>query len=94
MTRYWVSWWSGNYAGDGCTKPPFAFWCSGSRDDRRGRKDRDEQSLCAVIDALDCRSVWELVDKHFPDAEPRFCEEKAPDWQPSPDRFPPPKTED
>lgn len=29
MTRYWVSWYSGNYEDEGCTKPPFTFWVSG-----------------------------------------------------------------
>lgn len=29
MTRYWVSWYSGNYEDEGCTAPPFTFWVSG-----------------------------------------------------------------
>lgn len=31
MNRYWISWYSGNYADEGCTKPPFQFWTSGYR---------------------------------------------------------------
>ena len=30
--RYWVSWWSGYYEDEGCTKPPFQIWISGQRD--------------------------------------------------------------
>lgn len=32
MKRFWVSWWSGNYADEGCTKPPFKFWVSGQKE--------------------------------------------------------------
>ena len=30
MAKYWVSWYSGNYADEGCTAPPFKFWVTGS----------------------------------------------------------------
>jgi hypothetical protein len=85
LKRYWVSWWSGNYAEEGCTKPPFQFWCSGYRD-REG--EGDEESLCAVIDAPDEDLVFTAIEKHYPDCKPRFCEEKAPDFEPDPERFP------
>lgn len=29
MNRYWISWYSGNYEDEGCTKPPFKFWITG-----------------------------------------------------------------
>jgi hypothetical protein len=32
MKTFWVSWWSGNYEDEGCTKPPFQFWVSGQKD--------------------------------------------------------------
>ncbi|MCP1757883.1 hypothetical protein [Bradyrhizobium elkanii] len=48
MPRHWASWWSGNYADEGCTRPPFKTWVSGTRD---RDEERDEQSLCAVVDA-------------------------------------------
>jgi hypothetical protein len=32
MKRFWVSWWTGNYADEGCTKPPFKFWVSGQKE--------------------------------------------------------------
>jgi hypothetical protein len=83
--RYWVSWWSGNYADEGCTKPPFKFWSSGSRY-RAEDDERDECSLCAVIDAADDLDVWRLVKQHFPDCEERFCDEKELGWKPG-DRF-------
>ena len=86
MTRWWVSWWSGNYADEGCTAPPFQVWESGSRD-RNDDSDRDDVSLCAVVDAADEAAIWRVVARHFPDYEPRFCNEREADWQPN-DRFP------
>lgn len=86
MTRYWVSWWSGNYADEGCTKPPFQYWNSGERP----RADDDEKtdcSLCAVIDAPIEAVVWAAIAKYFPDMEERFCERRPSNWQPG-DRFP------
>jgi len=32
MARYWISWYSGYYADEGCTTPPFQVWISGSRE--------------------------------------------------------------
>ena len=87
--RFWASWWSGNYEDEGCTKPPFKFWVSGQREranDDPG-SERDECSLCAVIDAEDDLAVWNLVKAHFPDYKERFCDPRADDWQPG-GRFP------
>ena len=86
MTRYWVSWWSGNYADEGCTAPPFQIWDSGSRD-RNHNSERDDVSICAALDAPDEDAIWAAVARHYPDFEPRFCNETAPDWQPN-DRSP------
>lgn len=90
MTRFWVSWWSGNYADEGCTRPPFKFWVSGQRVrmvDGREDDERDECSICAVIDAETEAEVWILVTRHFPDQTPRFCEVRLADWVPG-SRFP------
>lgn len=86
MSRYWVSWYSGNYADEGCTKPPFPFFVSGYRD-RNGDSDRDDCSICALFDASDEQAIWLLVRKHFPDCEERFIEPVAGDWLPN-NRFP------
>lgn len=86
LKRYWVSWWSGNYASEGCTRPPFQFWCSGYRDRENDFK-YDDQSLCAVIDAPDEAAIWQVIKHHYPDYEERFCEECEPDWRPG-NRFP------
>jgi hypothetical protein len=32
MARQWANWWSGNYADESCTNPPFKIWVSGYRD--------------------------------------------------------------
>ncbi len=89
MARYWVSWWSGYYEDEGCTKPPFQSWISGERDRHNADPDseRNEVSLCAVIDADSEVDIWRVVAKHFPDHEQRFCHTVAADWIPG-DRFP------
>jgi len=94
--RYWVSWYSGYYADEGCTKPPFKVWISGQCDRRSGFPQVDEDgnpkddcTICAVIDAESEEKVWEVVKKHFPDYLERFIKEKEPDYQPRADRFPP-----
>jgi len=89
MKRFWISWWSGNYEDEGCTKPPFQFWVSGQRDrdNDDSESERDECAICAVIDANSEEEIWPVVKKHFPDYEPRFCTEKRPDYVPN-DRFP------
>lgn len=84
MKRYWVSWWTGNFADEGCTEPPFQSWCSGYRD---RTDDRDQESLCAVIDAENEEQIWQAIHKYFPDYEERFCELVEKDFEPS-DRFP------
>lgn len=81
MKRYWVSWFSGYYEDEGCTKPPFQVWISGYRD--RPKSDRDECIICAVIDANSEKQIWEAVKKHFPDFKERFCEQKDVDYKPS-----------
>lgn len=110
MKRFWVSFFSGNYADEDCTKPPFKFWVSGQRarenygldeklftelqslhdaDDMEEFLDKwskDDCSICAVIDAESEDDIWELVAKHFPDYQHRFCDEVASDFKPS-DRF-------
>lgn len=85
MMRFWVSWWSGYYEDEGCTKPPFQVWISGSRN---RDEERDEVSLCAVVDASSEGQVWNAVKRHFPDFEMRFCDEVSNDWSPPRDRFP------
>ncbi len=84
MTRFWVSWWSGYYKDEGCTKPPFQIWTTGFRERQKGKhKGDDEESFCAVIDADNEAQIWKAVKKHFPDMEPRFCEPKPNDFDPS-----------
>ena len=89
MPRYWVGWWSGNYADEGCTKPPFKFWVSGQRERANDGPEskRDECSLCAVIDAENELAVEKLVAAHFPDYKMRFCEARPDDFVPD-SRFP------
>lgn len=84
MARFWASWWSGYYATEGCTEPPFQIWESGHRNRHDGK---DEMSFCAVLDATSEVEIEEAVRRHFPDAEMRFCTQQDADFIPS-DRFP------
>lgn len=95
MKRYWVSWISGYYADEGCTEPPFKVWISGQMDRRSNLpkkfegtdNPKDDCTLCAVIDAESPEAIWKAVEKHFPDYEERFINEKDSDYVPG-DRFP------
>ncbi len=91
MAKYWVSWWSGNYADEGCTKPPYTAWVSGSKDRILANgeidEERDECSFCAVIIADSEDEIWTSVEKHYPDYTQRFCILKEDDFTPG-DRFP------
>jgi hypothetical protein len=85
MNRYWVSWWTGNYASEGCTAPPFQVWVSGER--MRAGSDKTDLSMCAVMDAKSERKIWKAVQKYYPDCSIRFCEKQEDDFVPG-DRFP------
>jgi len=100
LKRYWVSWYSGYYEDEGCTKPPFQVWISGQAERRshlpqkfenfKGDEEdneKDDCTICAVIDAESEEEIWESVKKHFPDYEERFIKEREPDYVPG-DRFP------
>ena len=100
MTRYWVSWYSGYYTDEGCSKPPFQVWISGTAERRshlpqkfenfEGDEEdnvKDDCTICAMIDAESEEDIWKVVEKHFYDYDPRFCTEEEPDAVPS-DRFP------
>lgn len=96
MKRYWVSWISGYYEDEGCTAPPYQVWISGQMDRRSGLPkkfkgknggEKDDCTICAVIDANSEDEIWDSVHKHFPDYEERFINEVEPDYEPG-DRFP------
>lgn len=80
MNRYWCSWWSGYYEDEGCTKPSFQIWISGNRD---RDEERDQLSICAVIDANNEEEILKAISFHFPDYEIRFIEQVADDYIPS-----------
>lgn len=86
MARYWVSWYSGYYISEGCTKPPFQIWESGYRE-RNDDTMKTDLTLCAVIDANSEDEIWQVIERHFPDYEYRFCEPRELDYMPG-DRFP------
>ena len=94
MKRYWISFVSGNYADERCTAPPFQFWETGTMDRRdhlpqafESGSEKDDLTLCALVEAEGERQIWEAVKKHFPDYEERFCNEVEHDYEPG-ERFP------
>ncbi len=92
--RYWVSWISGNYADEGCTKPGIQFWVSGYAQRRshlpqefESGAEKDDCTICALIDAPNEEAVWAGVARHFPDYEQRFIEAVEHNAMPG-ERFP------
>jgi hypothetical protein len=56
---------------------------SGYRDrDKDPDNERDECSMCALVDAQDDIEVINMIKKHYLDYELRFVEEKPDGWQP------------
>jgi hypothetical protein len=93
MKRFWISFWTGNYADEGCLDAPFQVWLSGQTDRRshlpqkfESGEPKDDCSLCAVVDANSEEEIFPAVLKYFPDAEMRFCEPRPSDFVPG-DRF-------
>lgn len=80
MQRYWVSWYSFNYAKDGCTSPPFQAWVTGETME-------DEWIFCALVEANKEADVWDAIKRHYPDYRMRFINDAEPDWIPN-NRFP------
>lgn len=83
MKRFWISWWTDDYA-NAIERSTFDFWISG----QRGFDDDETQfSICAVIDAESEKSAWRKAQKYFAVMETRFANEKAMGWVPEGDRF-------
>lgn len=69
MNRYWISWYSGNYADEGCTAPPFQFWVTGYGYRRRPNYGlTDEQYVqYKELSATDEDAAMEYLDTHSRD---------------------------
>ena len=65
MNRYWVSWYSGNYADEGCTKPPFQFWVSGHRS--RENNGLTDEKYAEYLKIIDEDERYEFLDTHSRD---------------------------
>lgn len=60
--RYWVSWYSGNYEDEGCTKPPFTFWISGySFREKNGLSDEQYEFSMTIEDE---NEYYNYIDTH------------------------------
>jgi hypothetical protein len=89
MLRFWLSWWE--LADNGDSRPltwplpkEVQYWNSGSRE----RDDeREEHSLCAIVDAPSEDDAWKLVRQFWRPVEERFIEQHEAGWTPG-DRFP------
>lgn len=65
MKRFWISWYSGYYADEGCTTPPFQVWISGSRGrPNDGMTDEQHAHYLAIEDADEADEYYE---KHAKD---------------------------
>jgi hypothetical protein len=65
MMRFWVSWWSGNYADEGCTKPPFKFWTSGTRG--RANEGLTSAEYDKYLHMEDADEAIEFKEEHYRD---------------------------
>jgi hypothetical protein len=92
MTCYWVSWWSGNYADEGCTAPPFKFWTSGQRDRPNHGLNEEQQKIVAQMydedeydeflneHARDDCSLCAVIDAESEDAVWQLVQKHFPDF--------------
>lgn len=62
MARFWVSWWSGNYYDEGCSKPPFEFWVSGQRERPNSGLSPENIKLFESIEDED--KAYEFLDEY------------------------------
>ncbi len=79
MSRYWVSWYSGYYADEGCTEPPYQVWVTGSRQrpndgltpeqlaEYRAIEDQDEADDFLNEHSKDTATICALVDAESED---------------------------
>lgn len=84
MHRYWVRFFGGE---NGDARPltfpiPIEWWCTAT--DLAG-----QCTICAIVDSTDDVSARQAIVPHWPEARFDEVTEKAPDWRPSADRFPP-----
>ena len=65
MKRFWTSWYSGNYADEGCTKPPFEFWVSGQKERQNyGLSDELYEQYSKIMSEA---KADKFLDKHSKD---------------------------
>lgn len=87
MNSYWVSWWSECDFPDVSTMPE--TWHTGARCGSDGSDGWfSSYSYCSLIVAESEEAVWDLVRKHYPDYEERFCDPRPAGYEVTSDRFP------
>ena len=65
MTKFWTSWWSGYYADEGCTTPPFTIWVTGYRDRDNFGMTAEQYAIYETIEPGD--AAYAYVDEHARD---------------------------
>lgn len=93
MSRFWVSWWTGNYEDEGCTTPPFNYWTTGQRSRVNDGLTEDqlktlsslwvEEDYDNFIDkfAKDDCSICAVIDAENEDAVWDLVEKYFPDYE-------------
>ena len=94
MTKYWVSWISGNYADEGCTKPHFKYWITDQLSGRRScypqffiDGPKNDMICVALITTESEEEIWNIIGQYFPDYDRRFINIVSEDWVPPQERF-------
>jgi len=65
MARYWISWYSGYYADEGCTTPPFQVWITGSR--QRPNDGLTAEQMAVHASFTDEDEAEDYLDEHSKD---------------------------
>jgi hypothetical protein len=63
MNRYWISWYSGYYSEEGCTKPPFQVWITGSIGRPRYGLNEEQYATYQMLQALNEDGAEEFLSK-------------------------------
>ena len=64
MNRYWARFWTGLYEDEGCQKPPFPIWITDHKE-RSEDTDRDDCSVCGVMNADSKDAVLQQISNYF-----------------------------
>ena len=81
--KYWARFWTGFYEDEGCQKPPFPIWITDHKE-RSEDTDRDDCSVCGVLNADSKDDALHQISNYFPDFTLRCVTTVDDNYQPGP----------